>query len=954
MKLTESVSVLLNKVSSREMEMFTMHDAKHARKVAHLMWHILTPEQQLGITPPEIALMVGSAFFHDLGMFLSPDDRKLLLEPDSKLWLSSYSQRENQKNLKQQLNKVMDTQTDDSDKNAYLLKLKSVLIQSEEAILCRYVREQHASIERYNSIIDSLRNKHQMNRSAFPSIDACMSFDGQSLVSKMIAICVSHNKSEQSLISEDIYNQGNHEFCREYPVGSSSADLLMVACALRLADILDFDRERTPEEIYQYFISGRVDIENNRSALEWGKHMAVSNWHIYKEKIVYNIVCDNHIVHHAIVKFCSAIEKTVSATKRVCDVAEKGYWPFILPEKVVPVIQEEGYRYLPISFSLDDERIYSLLMGKAIYQNPLDAIRELLQNSVDACALRDALIKTDNASVVPNPRDRIIVEFIEPSEQQLSPILRVWDSGTGMDEKILTDHFLKAGSSYYKTEEFADIRARLWKAGSDFAPVSDFGIGFLSCFLLGDQIQVETSMWENIHGDTKHRILEIDGLTRLIKLVEKTDTSPSRFKGTCISIHLLRGSPIDPDAPPSFKEILNYIRNVCFCLPYEITIKHVSSTGESKKDLIVPKKLVVDVPKHLKEVAVRIPVENNPKGITGEIVLYEPTETEHRERELAKESSSLLRNDVVSRLLSLYIERSQYDLIRGGFKVGEVPGLPECYSPGFVASAVLSLGWESQINRRYPSTNLSRNSIAPDNQMGQAIIEIWLSWLIDNISTLKTGFIKDYVLSSRDRINLVWLEKYNCMDVYRLARNGWHGFLRGLKVADIDSRLSDWEAGKGNPLPLGSFKNSLYRVLLNYLLPKICSLSLIDTYICVSAPSNGWRNTLNDCHDYITNKEEWSNYIEYSGDNEELILFAFEDVHKLNLRYRERIERVIGEDEVCTLINGLMMLAEARQERQVVLSSDASRVIRIAQESFGELKVGSRNHNWRIDSLSVQ
>jgi hypothetical protein len=49
---------LLDRVTSREMEQFTLHDRTHGRKVAHLMWHILRPERQKRLTPPEIGTKV--------------------------------------------------------------------------------------------------------------------------------------------------------------------------------------------------------------------------------------------------------------------------------------------------------------------------------------------------------------------------------------------------------------------------------------------------------------------------------------------------------------------------------------------------------------------------------------------------------------------------------------------------------------------------------------------------------------------------------------------------------------------------------------------------------------------------------------------------------------------------------------------------------------------------------
>src|SRR4029077_8561389 len=67
-------SPILNRANSGTLEQFTMHDAAHGRKVAHLMWYLLNKERRNQLTPPEIAILVLSAFMHDIGMWLDKDD----------------------------------------------------------------------------------------------------------------------------------------------------------------------------------------------------------------------------------------------------------------------------------------------------------------------------------------------------------------------------------------------------------------------------------------------------------------------------------------------------------------------------------------------------------------------------------------------------------------------------------------------------------------------------------------------------------------------------------------------------------------------------------------------------------------------------------------------------------------------------------------------------------------
>ena len=89
--LAKTVEPLLDRITSREMDTFTLHDRKHARKVAHLMWYIIAPERQEQLTPSEIGMLFSAAYIHDLGMFISKEEREERLAPNSSLWAVSYT-----------------------------------------------------------------------------------------------------------------------------------------------------------------------------------------------------------------------------------------------------------------------------------------------------------------------------------------------------------------------------------------------------------------------------------------------------------------------------------------------------------------------------------------------------------------------------------------------------------------------------------------------------------------------------------------------------------------------------------------------------------------------------------------------------------------------------------------------------------------------------------------------
>jgi molecular chaperone HtpG len=236
---------LLDRVHAREMETFTLHDRRHALKVAHLMWHILEPGRQTHLTPPEIAMLVLVAYLHDLGMGLSPEERQARLTQQD-LW----ERLEWEESARTWINGLREKLRDPTPTDTARARLELELFQAEEALLCRDTRERHASPERYRELLERLAALHEQDRDKIPDIDSCLTFDGDSFREKLLDICVSHNEDAEALLRRDATDPAYPRFPGNFPVGSATADLLMVGCALRLSDILDFDRERTPPALF--------------------------------------------------------------------------------------------------------------------------------------------------------------------------------------------------------------------------------------------------------------------------------------------------------------------------------------------------------------------------------------------------------------------------------------------------------------------------------------------------------------------------------------------------------------------------------------------------------------------------------------------------------------------------------------------------------------------------------
>ncbi|MCH7871961.1 MAG: ATP-binding protein, partial [Planctomycetes bacterium] len=861
--LATCVAPLLDNATAKEMDTFTMHDRKHAMKVAHLMWHLLQPERREGLTSPEIGMLVAGAFIHDLGMFLSNEQREERLAPDSDLW----EVLDVDPAVCERLEKLREAAT--AQKAAVpRQRILRRLVQAEEALLCQDTRRRHATRERYEEILTELSRLHHKDPTRIPDIESCLSYEGDSFRDKLIDLCVSHNDSPEMLLMRDESQPERPRFPRDYPVGTTSADLHLVAAALRLADILDFDRERTPAVLYHFFLPGAGDPAEDRSTLEWEKHLAISHWHIDPEAVIFRGRCSSHVVHHAIVHFCHEIGEEIGATRATFGALGEADWPFVLARVVKADIHAVGYHYVPYRFELDDERIYRLLMGGAIYQNPLDAVRELVQNAVDACKLRDALTRLDQPEMTPSQHKRIFIEYREPTDDCPCPILSVRDTGTGMDDQIIERYFLKVGRSYYNSTEFNRHRARLRKADFDFAPVSEFGIGFLACFLLADRVRVETAMWEPIRGDTRKRVLEVHGPARLIRLSESANTGTARLRGTSVTLMLTRGAPDDHRNPPSWAAVEAYLRNICRDLPYRLHLAHVCASG-TVAEYIDPEASQVQLSPDVERNTVRIPVDDAESGLQGEIAIIHPTEAAEAARRLAAKSAVEI-TEGVSRPGTV-----DSVLLRGGFRVGSVPGLPNSYL-GQSCKATLRITWRHRPKRRYALPNLARDGITGRESLADDVVRIWLKWMLDHVEQLDDGMLDTMSvgLALAPSPRWRWLEEYSAYDVFKLATNGWHSYLKGRGIHQ--DGIDKWERGEGAALSLGIFRSDLVPQLLDLVLPSCCRLQMgPEARFAVTPPSAGWRAQLQTRHDFIGRPLAWGRFVEYVGRINDAIFYHY-------------------------------------------------------------------------------
>jgi hypothetical protein len=328
---------------------------------------------------------------------------------------------------------------------------------------------------------------------------------------------------------------------------------------LRLADYMDFDATRAPRILFRH--AGIID---KVSIQEWTKHLAISGWSPEGSGSNFRFAfkshqCPDPVTHKTILDFVAKIDAEIHAVReevhwqsRPLPDAKRDHYRLDLPHKVEADVNPKGhpyhsiYIYHDLQFRLDQDEIQKLLMGTALYGDPGLCIRELLQNALDALELRKLRLKmleeTDET-----PREKVdrlrrgeelqvtLTWGRDPKTEQ--EFIRVTDNGVGMTRKVIQDYFTQVGKSYYKSADYRQEQAALRNAGYTTSPISLFGIGILSCFMIAERLEVRTRPGEADNGERQPFDVTISGPGSLFWLKPGT----LDHQGTEITLYLKRG-----------------------------------------------------------------------------------------------------------------------------------------------------------------------------------------------------------------------------------------------------------------------------------------------------------------------------------------------------------------------------------------------------------------------------
>ncbi len=453
--------LLLNKIPAYMPE-YTLHDIKHCKTILDNIDKILPKDVELNIV--ELFILIHAVILHDIGMVVNRVKSEKIKESEEfkKLFIE------------------FDKGTD------------------EDEILTEYIRRTH--VDRSLEYIDDFKKDYSTYKIDF-------TFKGIDISDWIKKVILSHALPIERLHCDE-----------EYPtnkiIDSYTVNVRYLSILLRLGDILDFDIFRTP-----YFLYRHINPENKISDEEWQKHLSIEGKLLTESAIKFEAKCSSAKIERSVHSFVNWIENERKNSINLLSKSNTSVYKLNLNEKSSIKVRNDGsYIYTDLKLDLDYTKVLNILMGTELYDTPDIFIRELLQNSYDACKYRNEL--ASNAGEAYEPKITISYESKNNS-------IIIEDNGIGIDNTTFENYVLKIGNSYYQGKSFEQEQLK-------FTPISNFGIGILSCFMVSNTIEIDSYRFHETNANSEPINYTLNFNDRYI---DKKSSNKTSF-GTTIKLNL--------------------------------------------------------------------------------------------------------------------------------------------------------------------------------------------------------------------------------------------------------------------------------------------------------------------------------------------------------------------------------------------------------------------------------
>ena len=429
-RVVEDAKPILN-VSPQAVPQFTLHDAGHAQRVADRMAEIIPDYTFERLEPLECALLILSAYLHDMGM--SPPRSELELYENLLFdgTTKGFEQAELETFTGYLAERWRVTETPLGRDRRDHPRPRFV-----EQIITDWVRINHVR-----------RGTHIVSEHCLPKGPWRFDYMGVDYRPWLRRLCESHGEPPTAL-------ENHRSFGPEHiGQGPETCNLQYLAMVLRVADVIEFDRERAPEVLYHH-----QDINDWKSVSEWNKHLEVQAYWLQERQLHLTAHPSRAIYYSAIESMTRQVEDEIRACGRLAretgipshpptGTDAKYIWD--LRDTVLAEISEPpgSYVYIDAAFKPDTEQILKLFTGTELYSDPWAAFRELLQNAYDAVRERQARLRLRDVETGRPWKSTSLSEMVEVrfEGRDGDVYLTCTDNGVGMEKEHIEEYILRTG-----------------------------------------------------------------------------------------------------------------------------------------------------------------------------------------------------------------------------------------------------------------------------------------------------------------------------------------------------------------------------------------------------------------------------------------------------------------------------------------------------------------------------
>lgn len=535
------------KYVSHVFEEFDIHDAEHSEEVLNIIENLLGNQAEK-LSYYDLFSLIAVSYLHDCGMAVSDremevlkmvegvlDGQKLMAITEAKDHIRAnldtiygHDKRGFDGEIKNWMFRPDDEETFikylaellidyQSFRNGKIDKIREFkeeeLIKKNDELRTEYLRiTHHERVEKY--IINW--GETDKGFADFP-----ISGMGKLLAKNIAKCCRAHGEDEVFM---------KDEFSGETRVlyyGPNASNLQFVAMMLRLGDIIHFNYDRAHP-----VLRALHHFKSDYSYHQWHIKSNGVSFNISNGKVICTAFCQYPKAYYDLWTYVNFIDHELKMFNTLSPKWEKDYQKTEIDERVDRENIRHDASFTPAlghKFTLDQNKVLELLTGAELYYNDYACLRELYQNSLDACRCQ---IAKDKAA---NKESMGYIEFgIGEDERNGSNRKYVYclDNGKGMTKEIIQKYLLHIGSSYYKSSDFFKKQA---ETGSTFTPTSQFGIGMLSCFMIGDEIEITT---REEGRDVVSCVMEGPNEYFYYKLPSKENAEKVPNSGTLVKVYL--------------------------------------------------------------------------------------------------------------------------------------------------------------------------------------------------------------------------------------------------------------------------------------------------------------------------------------------------------------------------------------------------------------------------------